>query len=113
MMSGVAQVMGMKPILRSFFSIGPLSCAMACRLATGSTLAIAAEAVRRPTALRKRRRRASCGNSALTRAASTKRLASDSKSAAWLRSRRVAVACSASLRCWPQAQPRRKGRSAS
>ena len=29
MMSGVAQVMGMKPTFRSFFSSDPFSCAMA------------------------------------------------------------------------------------
>ena len=59
MISGVAQVIGMKPIFSSFFSSAPLSCAMACRLATGSTLAMAAMAVPLPTARRKRRRTAS------------------------------------------------------
>ncbi len=70
MISGVAQVIGMKPIFRSVFSSAPFSCAMACRLATGSTLAMAAMAVPLPTARRKRRRTSSCGNSALTRVAS-------------------------------------------
>ena len=71
MISGVAQVIGMKPILRLVFSSAPcFSCAMACMLATGNTLAMAAMAVPLPTALMKRRRTASCGNSALTSVAS-------------------------------------------
>ncbi|MCY1235906.1 hypothetical protein D9M72_485360 [compost metagenome] len=74
MMSGVAQVMGMKPILRFFFSMVPLSWAIAWRLAIGSTLEIAAIAVPLPTARRKRRRTASCGKTALTRLASMKSL---------------------------------------
>ena len=70
MISGVAQVMGMKPIFRSFFSGAPLSCAIACRLAMGSTLPMAAIAVRRPTARRNLRRCASCGKSAFISVAS-------------------------------------------
>ena len=70
MMSGVAQVMGMKPIFRLVFSSAPFSWAMACMLATGNTLAMAAMAVLLPTAFRKRRRTASCGNNALTSVAS-------------------------------------------
>lgn len=70
MISGLAQVMGMKPIFRSFFSRPFFSCAMACKLAIGSTLAMAAIAVRRPTPFRKARRTGSCGNSALISVAS-------------------------------------------
>ena len=70
MIRGVAQVIGMKPIFRSFFSSAPFSWAMACRLATGNTLAMAAMAVLLPTARRKRRRTASWGKMALTRVAS-------------------------------------------
>ena len=70
MISGLAQVMGMKPIFSSFFSSGFLSWAMACSDAMGSTLAMAPIAVRRPTALRKARRTGSCGNSALISVAS-------------------------------------------
>ena len=70
MMSGVAQVIGMKPIFKLGFSRGPFSCAMACRLATGSTLAMAAMAVFWPTARKKFRRSWSCGNKALTKVAS-------------------------------------------
>ena len=70
MISGVAQVIGMKPIFKSFFSSAFLSWAMACRLARGSTLPMAAIAVPLPTARRKRRRMSSCGNRALTSVAS-------------------------------------------
>ena len=70
MINGVAQVIGMKPILRLVFSSAPFSCAMACRLATGSTLAMAAMAVPLPTARRKLRRTSSWGNMALTSVAS-------------------------------------------
>ena len=70
MMSGVAQVIGMKPILRLVFSKGPLLCAKACKLATGNTLAMAAMAVFLPTARKNRRRSSSCGNSDLTKVAS-------------------------------------------
>ena len=56
MMSGVAQVIGMKPIFKLGFSSGPLSWAMACKLATGNTLAMAAMAVFLPTARKKLRR---------------------------------------------------------
>ena len=114
MISGVAQVMGMKPIFRSFFSSAPVvPCAIACSDAMGSTLEMAAIAVLRPTAFRKRRRSASCGNSAFTSAASTKLADSASKSAVSLRVRNSAAAWSAALGCWPQAQCISKGRSAS
>src|SRR5258705_7517976 len=57
MMIGVAQVMGMKPILRSFFSGGPsLAWARAEAAPIGKTSASIAAAVPAPTALRKSRR---------------------------------------------------------
>ncbi len=57
MMIGVAQVIGMKPTLRSFFSGGPsLSWARALAAATGKTEASAAVAVEAPTRRRNSRR---------------------------------------------------------
>src|SRR6266542_3560067 len=54
MMIGVAQVMGMKPILRSFFSGGPgFAWARALAAPIGKTSARTAAAVPAPTALRK------------------------------------------------------------
>ena len=41
MMSGVAQVIGMKPIFKSFFSSGAFSCAIALSAASGNKLASA------------------------------------------------------------------------
>ncbi len=116
MISGVAQVIGMKPIFRSFFSTAPplpASCAIACRLAIGNTLPTAAIAVWRPTALMKLRRSASCGNSAFISVASTNSFDSASTSALTPRALSSAAAWSASLGCAPQVQPRRSGRSAS
>lgn len=72
MISGVAQVIAMKPIFRSVFSSGFLSCAIACNDATGSTFASAARAVLAPTARKKARRTSSTGNSAFISVASTK-----------------------------------------
>ena len=74
MMRGDAQVIGMKPSLRSFFSSGPmpLSWAMASSAPSGKSEAIAARAVLAPTALKKPRRTLSTGNSALTMVASMK-----------------------------------------
>ena len=63
----------MKPIFRSFFSSGPFSWAMACRLVSapaGKAAAMAAIALRLPTAFRKVRRTGSCGKMALTNVAS-------------------------------------------
>ena len=78
MISGVAQVIGMKPILRLVFSSSPgflpASCAIACMLATGSRLEMAAIAVPLPTARKKRLRTSSCGKMALTKVASMKAL---------------------------------------
>ncbi len=77
MISGVAQVIAMKPIFRSRFSSGPPpfappSCAIASSAPSGSSEVIAARAVVAPTACRKRRRRGSLGSSAFTSVASMK-----------------------------------------
>jgi hypothetical protein len=109
MISGVAQVMAMKPIFRSFFSSGALSWAMACSEVSapmGSTEAMAARAVLAPTAFRKPRRTLSTGNRALTMAASMK--SRDSSSGLW-----AAAACWPGAWSWPQAQRSISGRSAS
>ena len=56
MMIGVAQVIGMKPTFRSFFSGGPaLSCASAFATPRGKTEASAAAAVEAPTRATKAR----------------------------------------------------------
>src|SRR5258708_35948323 len=70
MMRGVAHVIGMKPMLRFFFSSGALSCAIVWREAKGKRVEIAAAAVGAPTAWRNRRRWLSLGKSALSAAAS-------------------------------------------
>ena len=59
MMMGVAQVMGMKPTLRSGFSILPPWANTSVAVASGKNCAIAAAAVEAPTARRKARREAS------------------------------------------------------
>ena len=74
MMSGLAQVIAIKPIFKSFFSFEPLSSANACKALKGKTELIAALAVFAPTALKKPRRTESTGNSAFTKAASIKSL---------------------------------------
>jgi hypothetical protein len=57
MMIGVAQVIGMKPTFRSFFSSGPgLSCASVLATDIGKTDASAADAVAAPTRARNSRR---------------------------------------------------------
>ena len=72
MMIGVAHVIGMKPIFRSFFSIGPaLSWAMASPACRGKTEASAATAVVAPTASRNARRPWSPPNTARSMARST------------------------------------------
>jgi hypothetical protein len=72
MISGVAQVIGMKPIFRSRFSSARgLSCAIACMEPIGSTDAIAARAVLAPTALQEAPAQAIVGEQRRTRAAST------------------------------------------
>ena len=73
MMMGVAQVMGMKPILRSFFSGAP-PWANASRAApSGRTEEMAAIAVAAPTVFRNCRRVASTGKTARSTVASTTR----------------------------------------
>ena len=106
MISGVAQVMAMKPIFRSFFSGVPLSCAMACSEAMGSTEAMAARAVLAPTARKKPRRTLSTGNSALTRLASMNAREASSRLCA-------AIGWSCGACPAPQAQRSISGRSAS
>ena len=54
MMIGVAQVMGMKPTLRSFFSGAPPWAKASRAVASGNTEAIAAIAVAAPTVLQER-----------------------------------------------------------
>ena len=73
MMIGVAQVMGMNPTLRSFFSGAP-PWAKASRAApSGRTEEMAAIAVAAPTVFRNWRRWASTGKTARRTAASTTR----------------------------------------
>ena len=62
MMIGVAQVIGMKPILSAFFSIGPVSAKTSVAVLSGKNCDTAASAVAAPTDLRKARRAASLGN---------------------------------------------------
>ncbi len=71
MMMGVAQVIGMNPTLRSFFSIGPPCANTSVAVASGKNCASAASAVEAPTDLRKARRAASCGNIARITAEAT------------------------------------------
>ena len=63
MMMGVAQVIGMKPTLRSFFSSDPAPCAnSSVAVSSGKNCESAASAVETPANFRKARRVASCGN---------------------------------------------------
>src|SRR5258706_2974537 len=108
MISGLAQVMAIKPILRSFFSGVALSCAIASSAPKGKKEDTAAIAAEEPTAWRKRRRASSLGKSArITADSITRRLSvsasSDRGSSA------IANSCSAWLACLPQSQlaPRR------
>jgi hypothetical protein len=59
MMIGVAQVIGMKPTLRSFFSGGPASAKASVAVLIGKNCDSAASAVEAPTDLRNARRAAS------------------------------------------------------
>ncbi len=104
MMSGEAQVMAIKPILRSFFSGAPFSWAIASSAPKGKKEETAAIAAEEPTALRNRRRVASCGKSARITADSIARrlsvsMSSDRGSSA------AATSCSAWVACLPQSQP--------
>ena len=103
-MIGVAQVIGMKPTLRSFFSSGPPCAKASVAAPSGRNCEMAASAVEAPTACRKARRVASCGKSARMTAPSTTRVSRASLSAGTARS------CSAWLPCAPQEQPRRRRR---
>ena len=72
MMIGVAQVMGMKPTLRSFFSGAPAPCAKtSVAVASGKNCASAASAVEAPTDFRNARRATSFGKIARMTAAAT------------------------------------------
>ncbi len=61
MMIGVAQVIGMKPTLRSFFSIGPPCANTSVAVLSGKNWESAASAVEAPTLFRNARRAASLG----------------------------------------------------
>ena len=71
MMIGVAQVIGMKPTLRSFFSGVPASAKASVAVLIGKNCEIAASAVDAPTDFRKARRAASFGNIARITAEAT------------------------------------------
>ncbi len=71
MMIGVAQVIGMKPTLRSFFSIAPPCANTSVAVLSGKNCEIAASAVDAPTDFRKALRLASCGNIARMTAEAT------------------------------------------
>src|SRR6202521_5059069 len=90
MMMGVAQVIGMKPILRFVFSGGPPAAKASVAAFNGRNWPMAASAVDAPTACRKARRAGSVGNSARTTALSTSRPRRNSSSSA----RRAASAVS-------------------
>jgi hypothetical protein len=91
MMIGVAQVMGMKPTLRSFFSGAAAWANTSVAMPSGKNWAMAASAVEAPTAARKARRERSSGNSARTTADSTMRAVRASADAS------VAASCSLSV----------------
>jgi len=71
MMMGVAQVMGMKPTLRSFFSSAPPCANTSLAVLSGKSCESAASAVEAPTDLRKARRARSFGNTARITAEAT------------------------------------------
>ena len=70
-MMGVAQVMGMKPTLRSVFSGLPVWAKASVAASSGKKVASAAAAVEVPTAFRKARRFMSFGKSARMRPEAT------------------------------------------
>ena len=100
MIRGLAQVIGMKPTLRSFFSGVPLVWAMASRAPKGTSEEIAAQAVEAPTAERNLRRSPSWGNRAFITAVCNTRLFISSTSPA-----PTAMSCWVCEACWPQLQP--------
>ncbi len=71
MMMGVAQVIGMNPTLRSFFSGAAASANTAVAVSSGKRWESAASAVDAPTDLRKARRAASLGKIARMTAEAT------------------------------------------
>ena len=71
MMIGVAQVIGMKPTLRSFFSGAPPCAKTSVAVLSGKNCEIAASAVEAPTDFRNARRAASFGNIARITAEAT------------------------------------------
>ena len=71
MMIGVAQVIGMKPTLRSFFSSGPPCANTSVAVLSGKNCETAASAVDAPTDFRNARRATSCGNIARITAEAT------------------------------------------
>src|SRR5260221_5199609 len=103
MISGVEQVIGMKPILSSFFSSAFFSCAIAVNAASGRNSATAAGAVEAPTARRNQRRFASFGTRLRSAWTSSARAESRSGSVRTaLRSRAFTASCSAWVACAPQ-----------
>jgi hypothetical protein len=71
MMIGVAQVIGMKPTLRSFFSGAPPCANNSVAVCSGKNCEMAASAVEAPTDFRKARRATSFGNIARITAEAT------------------------------------------
>ena len=61
MMIGVAQVMGMKPILSAVFSSLPVSASASATIPVGMMRSSAASAVAAPIVAMKARRRGACG----------------------------------------------------
>src|SRR5258706_8408260 len=104
MISGLAQVMAIKPILIFFFGGVALSCAIAWSAPKGKKEDTAAIAAEEPTAWRKRRRASSLGKSARITADSIARRLSVSMSPD-RGSSAMASSCSAWLACLPQSQP--------
>src|SRR5258706_31162 len=112
MISGLAQVMAIKPILRSFFSGVALSWAIASSAPNGKKEDTAARAAEEPTAWRKRRRVSSLGKSArITADSITRRLSVSASSERG--SSTIASSCSAWLACLPPTAMRRYGNNTS
>ena len=101
MMIGVAQVMGMNPTFRSFFSGAAAWAKASMAVPSGKNCAMAASAVEAPTAFRNARRASSCGMRARTTANSTTRASRASLD----RAAAAAGSCSAWLAWAPQLQP--------
>lgn len=71
MMIGVAQVIGMKPTLRSFFSIGPVAAKTSVAALSGKNCETAASAVEAPSTAKNLRRPMFLGNIARSTAEAT------------------------------------------